>query len=199
MKNGQQASLFDLLEEEPSQPTAHIPGFETMAPETQQALGQMVIAVWDAASSGKLPHQVKKAEAPNTPPTEETAVTGDSARIQEGDTAPRPAPPEGGWAAELARRNEADLANALAFIAVARTAGVEHPALEPIGVDKAGARQFDLRAVKRLANKYRRGVESDRPEFKTAEDWGEAIFAVRIDSRVKKLDAQVREGVMPSR
>ena len=68
MKNGQQASLFDFdeVEEQSGQPTAHIPGFETMAPETQQALGQMVIAVWDAASSGKLPHQGKKAEAPKT-------------------------------------------------------------------------------------------------------------------------------------
>lgn len=178
MKNRQQASLFDEVEEEPSQPTAHIPGFETMAPETQHALGQMVIAVWEAASSGKLPHQGKKAVAPKTPPTEERAVTGDSEGIQEGDTATRSAPPEGGWAAELERRNDADLANALAFIAVARTVGVEHPALEPIGVDKAGARQFNLLAVKRLANKYRRGVESDRPEFKTTKDWGEAIKAV---------------------
>lgn len=198
MKNQQQFSLFDEVEEEPSQPTAHIPGFETMAPETQQALGQMVIAVWDAASSGKLPHQGKKARAPKTPPDGGKPVTGDYEGIQESDTAARPAP-EGGWAASLARRNDEDLANALAFIAVARTAGVEHPSLEPIGVDKAGARQFDLRAVKRLANKYRRGVESDRPELNTAEDWGEAIFALRAESRVKKLDAQVRDGVMPSR
>jgi hypothetical protein len=35
--------------------TAHIPGFEKMKPETQQALGNMVQAVYDAADRGELP------------------------------------------------------------------------------------------------------------------------------------------------
>jgi hypothetical protein len=46
----QQGGLLSLFDDpEPAMPTAHIPGFEKMAPETQDALCTMVKAVWTAA------------------------------------------------------------------------------------------------------------------------------------------------------
>lgn len=54
-----QTSFDFFTEEHPSKPevTAHIPGFETMKPETQQALGEMVISVWKAIDDGTLQPQ----------------------------------------------------------------------------------------------------------------------------------------------
>lgn len=46
---------LDLFADPEPTVTAHIPGFEKMAPETQQALGEMVQAVWSAADRGQLP------------------------------------------------------------------------------------------------------------------------------------------------
>ncbi len=55
-------NLFD-FEEPKTVVTAHIPGFETMEPETQEALCTMVQVAYDAASRGELPGHEKAADS----------------------------------------------------------------------------------------------------------------------------------------
>lgn len=79
------------------------------------------------------------------------------------------------WAVLRPERQPATVADAhpLAFVAVCRAAGIEHPALTPIATDPSGARRFEAKPLQRLANLILRGVESDRPEV-TPERWREA-------------------------
>ena len=68
MAKGKPAPLLNLFDfEEQTEPapvvTAHIPGFETMAPETQEALCTMVQVAYGAASRGELPGHAKGADS----------------------------------------------------------------------------------------------------------------------------------------
>ena len=56
-------SLFDLEPAPAPVVTAHVRGFETMKPETQEAICTMVQAAYDAATRGDLPGHVKAADS----------------------------------------------------------------------------------------------------------------------------------------
>jgi hypothetical protein len=182
-KSKQQQCLMSLFDEpEPPMPTAHVPGFEKMKPETQQAIGQMILTAIEAVNDGRL--------SLRTPATEERFVT-------EASTVSCDQP--GFWANKLQEMGEMRLLAARSFIEVARRSGIEHEALTPTGTDSNGQRTYDFDAITRLANKMRGRPESLKPELKTEGDWQEAIEGVKLWKLVLKADQLVKDGKIPSR
>jgi hypothetical protein len=86
--------------------------------------------------------------------------------------------------AESVCPSEPDDHHVLAFVAVCRAAGIDHPALTPVDVGTillggkrlVGRRAFDRAQLASLANHILRGLASDRPRV-TPERWREAAEA----------------------
>jgi hypothetical protein len=133
--------------------TAHIPGFQTMKPETQEALCTMVRVAYDAASRGELLPRVKDDAIYST----ELSRGADSFAL-----------------ARLEDLNH----HAYAFVAQARHAGSTDSSLIPVQVSAAGRREFDMDELARFANEVLRGVRSIKPTM-TPERWAQATQKVR--------------------
>lgn len=113
--------------------TAHIPGFESMAPATQKALGDVVQSVV-ALAQEVLDTSSHQGAGP--------AKAADSFALG---------------------RLEDQWPHAYAFVAQARKHGLTDPALTPVQVSTAGRREFDLAELARYANDLLRGVRSIKP------------------------------------
>ena len=182
-KAKQQQGLISLFDEpEPPIPTAHVPGFEKMKPETQQAIGQMILTAIEAVNDGRLPLHTSASQERFV--TEASTVSCDQ---------------PGFWANKLQEMGEMRLLAARAFIEVARRSGIEHQALIPTGTDSNGQKTFDFDAITRLANQMRGRPESLKPELKTEADWQEAIEGVKLWKLAQKADQLVKDGKIPSR
>ena len=187
-------SLFDFEEPEIAPVvTAHIPGSDTMAPETLEALCTVAKVVWSAADriavaycafcGEKPPHGVKlpagwcwdtdepdnsACYCPKCLPSEEPTPVAVSSCTQPGF-----------WANKLAEMGEMRLLAARSFIEVARRSGIEHEAVKPTGTDSNGQKTYDMGEVTRLANLMRGKPESLKPELKTEAEWQAAIEGVK--------------------
>jgi len=91
----------------------------------------------------------------------------------------------------------------LAFAAVCRHLGIDHPALTPTSVGAIlsgdgkrtlpGARRYDARELARLANHILRSIASDRPTM-TPERWREAADAAPDWLTCEKIVAAQKGG-----